>query len=70
MKLGYKLDKKTILETGKFDFENLSLSAFSQQFTGDYERDYTELDKQIYDIIKNGTDEGIQTITIILLKRQ
>lgn len=23
MKLGYKLDKKTILETGKFDFENL-----------------------------------------------
>ena len=63
MKLGYKLDKKAILETGKFDFENLSLSAFSQAFTGDYERDYTELDKQIYDIIKNGTDEGIQTIT-------
>ena len=63
MKLGYKLDNKTILETGKFDFENLSLSAFSQAFTGDYERDYTELDKQIYDIIKNGTDEGIQTIT-------
>ena len=47
----------------EFDFENLSLSAFSQAFTGDYERDYTELDKQIYDIIKNGTDEGIQTIT-------
>lgn len=63
MKLGYKLDKKTILETGKFDFENLSLSAFSQAFTGDYERDYTQLDKQIYDIIKNGTDEGIKTIT-------
>ena len=63
MKLGYKLDKKTILETGKFDFENLSLSAFSQAFTGDYDRDYTELDKQIYDAIKNGTDEGIETIT-------
>lgn len=63
MKLGYKLDKKTILETEKFDFENLSLSAFSQAFTGDYERDYTQLDKQIYDIIKNGTDEGIKTIT-------
>ena len=63
MKLGYKLDKKTILETAKFDFENLSLSAFSQAFTGDYDRDYTELDKQIYDAIKNGTDEGIETIT-------
>mgnify|MGYP007112525881 CR=1 FL=1 len=45
----------TILEAGKFEFENLSLSAFSQAFTGDYERDYTELDKQIYDAIKNGT---------------
>lgn len=63
MKLGYKLDKKTILEGGKFEFENLSLASFSQAFTGDYERDYTELDKQIYDAIKNGTEEGIQTIT-------
>ena len=27
-----------------------------------YERDYTELDKQIYDIIKNGTGDEIQTI--------
>lgn len=63
MKLGYKLDKKTILEAGKFEFENLSLSAFSQAFTGDYERDYTDLDKQIYDAIKNGTNEGIETIT-------
>ena len=40
-----------------------SLSAFSQAFTGDYERDYTELNNQIYDAIKNGTDEGIETIT-------
>lgn len=63
MKLGYKLDKKTILEGGKFEFENLSLASFSQAFTGDYERDYTELDKQIYDAIKNVTEEGIQTIT-------
>ena len=63
MKLGYKLDKKIILEAGKFEFENLSLSAFSQAFTGDYERDYTELNNQIYDAIKNGTDEGIETIT-------
>lgn len=62
MKLGYKLDKKTILEGEKFEFENLSLAAFSQAFTGDYERDYTELDKQIYNIIKNDTNQGIQTI--------
>lgn len=62
MKLGYKLDKNTILQTGKFEFENLSLSAFSQAFTGDYERDYTDLNDQIYEIIKNITGEEIETI--------
>lgn len=62
MKMGYNLDRKTILEGQKFEFENLSLAAFSQAFTGNYERDYTELDKQIYDIIKNGTGYEIQTI--------
>ena len=62
MKMGYNLDRKTILEGQKFEFENLSLAAFSQAFTGNYERDYTELDKQIYDIIKNGTGDEIQTI--------
>ena len=62
MKMGYNLDRKTILEGQKFEFENLSLAAFSQAFTGNYERDYTELDKQIYDIIKNETGDEIQTI--------
>ena len=62
MKMGYNLDRKTILEGQKFEFENLSLAAFSQAFTGNYEGDYTELDKQIYDIIKNGTGDEIQTI--------
>ena len=62
MKMSYNLDRKTILEGQKFEFENLSLAAFSQAFTGNYERDYTELDKQIYDIIKNGTGDEIQTI--------
>lgn len=62
MKMGYNLDRKTILEGQKFEFENLSLAAFLQAFTGNYERDYTELDKQIYDIIKNGTGDEIQTI--------
>ena len=50
------------LASGKFEFENLSLAGFSQAFTGDYERDYTELNKQIYDIIKNGTSDEIKTI--------
>lgn len=63
MKLGYKLNKQLILEAGKFEFENISLSAFSQAFTGDYDRDYTELDKQIYEAVKNSNDSSIETIT-------
>ena len=63
MKLGYKLNKQIILEAGKFEFENISLSAFSQAFTGDYDRDYTELDKQIYEAVKNSNDSSIETIT-------
>lgn len=61
MKLGYKIDKKPILEGGKFEFENLSLSAFSHAFTGEYERDYTKLNKEIYDII-SGISGDIKTI--------
>lgn len=63
MKLGYKLNKQIILEAGKFEFENISLSAFSQAFTGDYDRDYTELNKQIYEAVKNSNDSSIETIT-------
>ena len=63
MKLGYKLNKQLILEAGKFEFENISLSAFSQAFPGDYDRDYTELDKQIYEEDKNSNDSSIETIT-------
>ena len=63
MKLGYKLNKQLILEAGKFEFENISLSAFSQAFTGDYDRDYTELNKQIYEAVKNSNDSSIETIT-------
>lgn len=63
MKLGYKLNKQLILEAGKFEFENISLSAFSQAFTGDYDRNYTELDKQIYEAVKNSNDSSIETIT-------
>lgn len=62
MKIGYKLDKKTILESGKFEFENLSLAGFSQAFTGDYERDYTDLNKKIYEVIKSDAGDEIQTI--------
>ena len=40
-------------------FENMG---YEHIYAPDYERDYTELNKQIYDIIKNGTSDEIKTI--------
>lgn len=60
MKIGYKLDKEAIKGYGKFEIENISLGAFSQAFTGDYERDYSELNAKLFNIL-TGTEE-VQTI--------
>ena len=55
MKISSVLDKDVIKEEGSFDFGSTSFSAFSQAFTGIDDRDYTELNKQIYDmVIGNG----------------
>lgn len=60
MKLGFNLDKESIIEIGEFNIEELSLSAYSAAFTGDYDRDYTELNKEIYDIIEG--KDGISSV--------
>ena len=55
MKISSVLDKDAIKEEGAFDFGSTSFSAFSQAFTGIDDRDYTELNEQIYDmVIGNG----------------
>lgn len=56
MKLTSLLDKDAIKEEGAYDFGATSLATFSQAFTGAEERDYTELNKEIYDMII-GNDE-------------
>lgn len=54
MKVGFNLDIDQIKQDGKFDFESTSLGAYSEAFINDTNRDYSELNKQIFDII-NGT---------------
>lgn len=54
MKLGFNLDNKAILKDGEFSFAHTSMSTFSEAFTGREDRDYTKLNKQIYEIIKSG----------------
>ncbi|MCQ2968853.1 MAG: hypothetical protein MJ191_01795 [Clostridium sp.] len=73
LKIGFNLDKKAIKEEGKFEFEMTAMSTFSEAFTGDDDRDYSKLNKEIYDIISNksgiskieNTIDGLsETITI------
>ena len=55
LKIGFNLDNKAIKEEGEFKFENTAIKAFSEAFTGEENRDYTELNKEIYDIITNSS---------------
>lgn len=73
LKIGFRLDLNQIKEEDKFDFEETSISAFSEAMTNDTERDYTELNEKIIDIVKNQNANGtietnldglVETITI------
>ena len=73
LKIGFRLDLNQIKEEDKFDFEETSISAFSEAMTNDVERDYTELNEKIIDIVKNQNANGtietnldglVETITI------
>lgn len=73
LKIGFNLDTKTIIESGSFDFKSTSIASYSQAFTGVADRDYTELNKSIFEIInkdksedtiENNLDGIIETISI------
>lgn len=73
LKIGFKLDVDQIKTEDKFNFEETSIAEFSKAMTNNPERDYSELDSQIKDIIINKNSEGnietnlnglVETITI------
>ena len=57
MKLSMNLDKEVYIENGAFKFEETSFAGFSEAFTGVSERDYTELNDQIFNVITGKSDE-------------
>ena len=62
LKIGFKLDLDQIKNEEKFDFKETSMSTFSEAMTNNTERDYTELNNSIIDIVKNGKeDQTIET---------
>ncbi|MDZ5016556.1 hypothetical protein GNF72_15200, partial [Clostridium perfringens] len=73
LKIGFKLDINQIKTEEKFDFAETSIASFSEAMTNDKERDYSDLNKQIIDIVLNKKSEGtietnlnglVETITI------
>ena len=73
LKVGFNLDKDEIKEAQEFSFETTAISTFSEAVTGVDDRDYTELNEEIYDAIlsgnsiskiENNLDGLLETITI------
>lgn len=73
LKIGFKLDVAQIKAEDKFNFEETSIAEFSKAMTNNPDRDYSDLDSQIKDIIINKNSEGnietnlnglVETITI------
>ncbi|WP_066895533.1 hypothetical protein [Clostridium nigeriense] len=73
LKIGLKLDLEQIKNEDKFDLKETSISNFSEAMTNDSERDYSEVNEKIIDIVKNQNANGtietnlnglVETITI------
>ena len=73
LKIGFRLDLDQIKDESKFDFKETSIAAFSEAMTNDTDRDYTELNEKIIDIVQNQNANGtietnlnglVETITI------
>ncbi len=73
MKIGFKLDLDQIKDEDKFDVKETSIAIFSEAMTNDVDRDYSEINEKIIDIVKNKNASGtietnlnglVETITI------
>lgn len=73
LKMGLKLDVNQIKEEDKFDLKETSISTFSEAMTNNSDRDYTEINDKIIDIVKNQGSNGkietnldglVETITV------
>ncbi len=73
MKIGFKLDIDQIKNEDKFDFKEISIAIFSEAMTNNKDRDYSEINEKIIDIVKNKNANGtietnlnglVETITV------
>ena len=64
MKTSLNFDGEEALKTGKVKFEDTSLAAYAEIFTGVSDRDYTEINKKILEVLESDSGEGIFTSSI------
>lgn len=73
LKVGFKLDLNQIKSEKKFDLKEISISKFSEAMTGVEDRDYSDINNKIIDIVINKNSDGefetnlnglVETITI------
>ena len=73
LKIGFKLDLGLIKDEDKFDLKETSIANFSEAMTNNPDRDYSEINEKIIDIVKNNNANGtietnlnglVETITI------
>ncbi len=58
LKIGFKLALDQIKNEEKFDIKETSIVSFSEAMTNDTDRDYSEINEKIIDIVKNNNANG------------
>lgn len=59
LKLSLKFDSKSAIESGKFDIGETSFATYIEAFTGEENRDYSNINNSIIEQLKNGQEEVI-----------
>ncbi|MGL5085616.1 MAG: hypothetical protein ACRC68_07860 [Clostridium sp.] len=59
LKIGFNLDSNSIKELGSFNFAETSIAEYSEAVTGVTNRDYTNLNNSLFEIINGNSDENI-----------
>lgn len=58
LKMGFKLDLEQIKTETRFNFEETSMAKFVEVITNDSERDYSDINNQIIEIVNNESKTG------------
>lgn len=64
MKTSLNIDGSEILKTGEIKFQDTSLASYAEIFTGISNRDYSDINKKIVEVLKSDSGEGVITDSV------